>query len=302
MLGLVNIQPMPLRGTAGADYRLAPSSGGYGEDLVDLNGSASLWRTDDSQLLARGGWSTRFIDSELRFPDTGAAIPDQFDRAELSLTWLHRDGEDGIGYLGSLGLVATSDELDFSSDQLEVTALAGVSVPVREHDHWLALVFWNSRSEILDGAPVPGLAYHWQASEDLELIIGIPVLSLRWHFAPTWTADLNLLGGRAGAGVSWQPQRGHALRLALGREQWRSWRHDRLDDDVAIRNQAWRIGIDYRARLAGGWSASLGAGYLFERYLAETEVSSRFYDQPEDNRLRLESGALFTIGISRAFR
>lgn len=306
-MALVDPRPLPMDAVLSLDggHAFARDTDAGGEELAatQLGASAllSLWRGERAQVLARLGARRYWLDTEARFPDTGLGLPARIDEVGLGLTWLHRR-EDGVAYSLGGGVEVAGDELEADADQAEYRLFASLRWPHGERGAWVGLLAWNSRSEILDGAPIPGIAYHWRSEPEWDVVVGIPILGLRWRPDERWSLHAGVLGGGVSAGVEWKPRPTTELALELGREQWRAWRAGRDEEDVSIEAQRWDLRLELTQHLSRQLSLGATLGYGFAREIAEDEPADRFFGGHDDNVIEVDPGPFAGLSLRwRAF-
>lgn len=298
--GMLSIRPLPFTGIISADGSMSERSGGYGVSKAGGSAIIRTWASEHQELALRGSWNTRFIDSDLRFPDSDEDIPSRLHSLSVGPIYQYRSDS---GWALSLfsSVEAASDQLRANSKQLTYRLGATALLPAGERDQWFAMLFWDSNSRVLGGAPLPGLGYHWRPDSNWEVILGIPIVGLRWTPHPQWRAEATVLGPTVQGNVRWQPNPQTRLTAIISRDPWRSsryWRHQRDDDDVAIRFQEWVARLEWNQRFHRAPAITVFAGYAFERFVSESEPSSSFFGRPRDNTLRLNNGAVVGLQLT----
>ncbi|TVR15511.1 MAG: hypothetical protein EA401_02605 [Planctomycetota bacterium] len=297
---MLSVRPLPFTGIISADGSMAERSGGYG--ISKAGGSAIIraWSNERQQLALRGAWNTRFIDTDLRFPESNASIPNRLHSLSAGPIFQHRsDSGWSLSFFSSIE--AASDRLRADSDQLTYRLGTTALLPAGERDQWFAMLFWDSNSRVMGGAPLPALGYHWRPENDWEVIIGIPIAGLRWQPHQQWRFEATVLGPSLQGNLRWSPNQMTRVTASISRDPWRSsryWRHQRPDKDEAIRFQEWIAKLEWNQRFHRAPAFTVFAGYAFERFVSESEPSSSFFGRPRNNSLRLDSGVVVGLQLT----
>jgi hypothetical protein len=179
-----------------------------------------------------------------------------------------------------------------------VSASAFVRVPQGEHNAWLFSLNYSSNSEVLNGIPIPGVAYFYAPSDWFQATVGIPFASATIRPTDDLTlqisyALLTTVHARAIYRVL-PPVRVYAGFDTMVESYYRV---GRLDDRDRF--------FYYDKRVAGGlqWflsrqtSLDLSAGYSFDRFYFE----GRRFTARDFNRIDVGAGPFAGLRVDVHF-
>jgi hypothetical protein len=273
--------------------RFAPA-----QEVVDSNDTLSshsfatqlgvpLRISPEGILLATARINTTQFSTGAVLPVSGMSIPDNlwdvrfglFGTRKLSNGWQ-------VGGLFNLG--SASDELFNSVDELTLTSLAFVSIPVRGRDAWNLSLFYSPTSQI--AFPIPGVAYVWRPSDQLEAQIGLPAslvyapndtFLFRARYTPVTDvfveARQKLLG-------RWELFSRYQI---INESYFLANRENRRDRFFQFEHQL-SSGLSYH--LPAGFTFDLSAGYLFgRRYFQDSD-----FDLGSKDLVQVDSGVVYS--------
>lgn len=147
--------------------------------LVRQNISAAypIWRKDgDTVLLTAGVRNTLFF-TDAVLPDSQQPFPEQLWNINTGLMYTHKfDNGWSSGVKGTFG--SASDKPFININVMNVTFFGFLQTPARnERDSWVFSLFYSPVGNV--EFPIPGIAYLWKPSENLNASLGIP-FSVKW--------------------------------------------------------------------------------------------------------------------------
>jgi hypothetical protein len=233
----------------------------------NLSLGVPVWRNGFDTLLMTASMRHSLVSTDAILPDTGRAFPSELWRINFGLNYMHRfdNGWSG-GLMTSFG--SASDKPFNSIHEMNVAMAVFLRVPANyERDAWLFSLMYSPVANL--NFPIPGIAYVWNPSSDLQINIGLPS-SVMWRPIEDFTLNfsyipLTNINARATYRIT------DKISLYGGYE----FLNDSyfLADRVDRRNRF----MGFEQRLIGGlrydfWkhaALDLNAGYSFERFYAE---------------------------------
>lgn len=229
-------------------------------------------------------------------PDSGLAFPGELWEIRVEPAYRHRFASGWIaGAVAALG--SASDRPFASADELVIRATGFLRVPHGERHAWVVMLNYSNAAELLEGLPVPGLAYLYQPSERLRAVIGLPVAAI--EVRPLEPLSLE---------ASYQ-----ALRTVRARATYRIFRPLRVwagfDWDNEFHLLADRRDADdrlyyYEKRLGGGARFDLrqvgvevAGGWAFDRFYFQGDG----YSDRHDDRLDVDDGPFLAARLNLRF-
>jgi len=179
---------------------------------------------------------------------------------------------------------SASDQPFESFDVLTLTSLGFVSVPARNCDSWDFSLIYSPTSQIR--FPIPAIAYVWRPNDQLEAQIGLPAsltyaptdsFSFRARYTPLTDVFVE---ARQMLGQDWS---------LFGRYQVVTDTYflaDRVDREARFFRFEHQLSAGLSRQLPKGFSLALGAGYLFDRRLFESED----FNLGSNDMIEIESG------------
>lgn len=257
----------------------------------NLSGAIPVYKTEEDTLLLTGGVRNTSFYTTAQLPDTQRAFPDELWNINLGLMYLHKFGN---GWSSGLNTTfgSASDKPFHSLHELNLSFLGFLQVPAQnERDAWLFSLMYSPVGNL--AFPIPGLAYAWKPSEELQASLGLP-FSLMWKPAENLTFNafyVPLTNINARATLRLTP----AASLYAGYE----W----LNEAYFLADRAARDDrfLALEQRLIGGlrWDVwahgalDVNAGYAFDRYYGEGE--NQFSDLRD--RIDVGSGPFLGAGL-----
>ncbi len=272
------------------DRRVAGQDADLGMTRHDFSLLLPVWRDSGDELSASARMRLEELSTHAILPDTGERFPDELWDVRFGTNYRRRLDNDWIAGVGA-SLGSASDQPFHGSGELEAQATAFLRVPQGQRNAWLFLLSYSNNRETLNNVPLPGLAYWYQPSEELRLLLGFPFASLE---ARPWR-DLTVQ-------LSWVLIRTvHAratyrlldpLSLYTGFD-WRNERYlrvDRPDSDDRLFYYEKSLIAGLRVDLSKAVSLDATGGYAFDRFYFEGED----YSDRNHNRLDIGDAPFFS--------
>lgn len=198
-------------------------------------------------------------------PDSGQRVPSQLWSVQTGVMNI-RPLASGATVGGTAMFGSASDQPYAATRDLTLTAIAFYNKPAKnERDDWNFSIFYSPTSQL--PYPLPGVAYVWRPSEQLEAKIGLPpALDYRpneeWQFTATYMPLTNF-DARVRRTIS-----DDLSLLAYYRTNNETYfLADRLEDDQRFYVFDQRAAVGLERALFKGFTLELTAAYLFDRQL-----------------------------------
>lgn len=234
------------------------------------------------------------LDSRVRFPRNGASLPSELWNVEFGGVCRKRFENGWTGaVMATIG--SASDKPFDSFDEVSFNAFGSLTMPTGRNTAWLFVLYASAPREYLPGVPLPGVAYYWRPDENLEAVIGLPLM-LRWQldertrfsgFVLPYNVETELAYALMEeidlyAGFSWDNEE----YLRSGREQF--------EDMLTYFDKKVKAGV--RFPLQENLFIDCQAGFAFDRFFFEDED----YDDRDKNRIDVGDGfyGKITTGLS----
>ena len=270
-------------------WRVGADIGVTGEPEVDdfarLTATSRLrvhpWFDAHNEVVLSGTWQRAWIDTGHTFAN-GQPLPDRLQATTANVLYRHV-ADDGVIF-GVDAAVTSSDRDPFSSGVgTSVSAAAFVRLP-RGRNAWILSLVYLESSPVLGGVPLPGVLYQWNPRRELQVLVGVPLMFVRWQASAqtSITAFATMFGtARIDGNFTPLPEQSWwqvTATIAYESESY-GWPTELAEDEEVIFSAA-RATIGTRAKwprlgeveLFGGWQAArrviIGTS-LFDR---ETEL------------------------------
>ena len=292
--GFLNAQ---YKGTFNWDENVEGQNVEFGSDEHEFITTVPVFYKQNDAILSTLRLNYRSTDTEAVFPATNEVFPEQLWTLELGALYRHmfQNGWMGGAYL-SFG--SASDTLFDSTDEIIYGATGYLLVPHRDDNAWLfALNIANNR-EFLRNIPLPGIAYIYNASEDLRIVVGVPFEAVHYRPIEKLTFDFVYLPLRTvSAKCTYELFNQWKLYVAF---RWYNDQHllaDRANADDRL--------YFYEKRILGGLkyefneyvSIDLSGGLAFDRFYFIAEE----YDDRNQNRIDIEDGPFIAVRALLSF-
>jgi hypothetical protein len=263
----------PDEGVAGQGTRL-----GYVQQNLGL--ICPLWQDDSNEWTAAGHVGSEIFHTHAVFPD-GRPFPDDLWNIHLSTTY-RQLFENGWIAGATLSVGSASDRPFAGIDEMTAGINAFLRVPSGEHNAWLFSLAYSSNSEV--PIPIPGVAYVWQAADNLVLNLGLPLLVL---YRPTEDLTLEasyMLLTTVHARASYRLSRPLQVYAGYdwGNESYLPVDRPSSNDRLFYFSQKLTGGVKFI--VSKSFFLDLSGGYVFDRYYFEGHSIS------DSNKNRIDVG------------
>jgi hypothetical protein len=250
----------------------------------------------DDEWTVSGNVELLDIDTRAILPDTGERFPDQLWDIRIGTGYRHRFENGWIAGI-SVNIGSPSDRPFASIDEMSFRAIALLRVPHGERNSWVFSLTYTTDQTYLEGIPVPGIAYHYNPSEALSILVGLPFTSIRYKPIEQLTLEATYVPiRRVRVRATYEVAR--PFRVFAGFD----WAHDIYfradrqdkDDELVYYEKRALLGARFDLRHVG---FELTGGYTFDRFFYEGEK----YSDREVNRIDVKSGPFVSGRISVRF-
>ncbi len=262
----------------------------------NLSFSHPLWSDAVSLWSLSGGVRDRLIESEAVIPLTGQTVPADLWNINLGLHYT-RLFDNGWIAGGGVSIGSASDHPFWSINEMNVGMNAMLRVPQSEHDAWMFTLMYSPINEI--NFPIPGVAYSYNPSPQFHANIGLP-FQMTWRPTDDWRFEASYMLLRT---VHAKAQYRLASWLsAVAAYDWSNEAYElvdrpELDDRFFIYDQ--RVSMGLQAAALRNWTASISAGYVFDRFLYEGESFSP--SSANANAVSLGAGPFAALNVRARF-
>ncbi len=247
--------------------------------------------SDEWSLL--GAFRFQDIQTSAIFPDTGEVFPKSLWDIRLGTQYRHKFSNGWIGG-GILTLGSASDQPFKSEAEVSIQATVFTRIPDSGRNAWLLFLNYSRYREFLPNVPIPGIAYWFEPSSELRLIVGIPFANLEWKAAPNLTAELSYFAVRnVRAQLSYRILPDLQLYGGFDWNNEHYFRYDRKDDDKRLSYYEKKVSAGIRWGFFRGFFLDLAGGYAFDRFYFEGESYADRYE----NRLSIGNGFFGTLRL-----
>jgi len=198
-------------------------------------------------------------------PDSRQPVPNQLWLVETGVMHI-RPLDSGATVGGTFLIGSASDQPYAAGRDLTLMAIAFYNRPAKnERDEWNFSIFYSPTSQL--PYPIPGVAYVWRPSQELEAKIGIPAaLEYRptddWSFSVGYTPLVNVNA------VARRRFSEHLSAVAFYRTDTEIYfLADRVKDSERFYVFDQRASVGLERMLARGFVLEMTANYLFDRKL-----------------------------------
>lgn len=198
-------------------------------------------------------------------PDSRSPIPDDLWLVETGLT--HVRPLDGGATVGATLLVGSASDRPFAAfrDLTMMAILFATRPAAGGRDDWSASLFYSPTSQL--PFPLPGLAYVWRPTEEVEAKLGLPA-GLEWRPDDDWSLSLGFTPLVNGTAILRRRLGGGFSAVALWRTDTETFfLADRAVDAERFFVFNQRVSAGVERSLARGFSMEVTADYLFDRSL-----------------------------------
>jgi hypothetical protein len=244
----------------------------------------------DGILLGTSSLKYTRLSTDAVLPRSGTSVPDELwdVRAGMFLT---RELASGWKVGGLFNFGSASDQPFNSADELTLTSLGFLSVPAKNRDAWNFSLFYSPTSQL--AFPIPGVAYLWRPSDELEAQIGLPAsltyapsdsFSFRARYTPVTDVFVE---ARQAVAPDWSVFTRYQI---VNETYFLADRSEREDRFFQFEQQ---VGAGLSRRLPAGFSFEIGAAYLFDRRF----FHSSDFDLDSDDQIEVDPTVSYSFQL-----
>jgi hypothetical protein len=260
----------------------------------DLSMTHPLWTDPVNYLGLSGGIRNQLIQTAAVLPETGQPIPSDLWCIRLGLQYA-RHLDNGWLASGGVSLDSASDHPFADLHEMNVGLNAMLRIPEYEHDAWMLGLAYSPTGEL--NFPIPIVAYSWNPSPEFHANIGLPLMIV-WRPNEDWQLQASyMLIHTIHVKLRYRLMDGLS---AFAAYDWSNQAYTLLDrpeenDRFFLYDQ--RVSLGLQASLWRTWTASLSAGYAFDRYMFE----GTSFAASGSNRVDLGNGPFAALNLGVRF-
>ncbi len=260
----------------------------------DLSFTHPLWTGPQNALSLSGGVRNELIDTGAILPGTGQPIPADLWNIHLGLRYAQQL-DNGWLWSGGVSVGSASDHPFATIREMDVGANVLLRVPEGENNAWLFSLMYSPTSEL--NFPVPGVAFSYNPSPQFHANIGLP-FQLTWRPTDEWQFQasymlIHTIHVKARYRITdWL---GTFAAYDWSNETYSLLDRPEEDDRFFIYDQRLSMGLE--AKPFHHWTASLSAGYVFDRYLFE----GTSFASSGANQVNLGAGPFTALSLGTRF-
>ncbi|MDX2199212.1 MAG: hypothetical protein SF069_09610 [Phycisphaerae bacterium] len=254
-------------------------------------------QSESEELTAYGVFGALDTAGEAILSESFDPFPDHLWDIRLGFAY-RKQLEQGRRIGGNLELGSASDRPFASLAELLVQGNLFYLLPTSPKAGWLFLVNYSNNRDFAQFLPLPGAAWFWRPSEEVQLLAGAPLSAIRWQFAPRWTASARyFLPRTGGAEIKFDLTDRIALFTEYVFENRRFARADREDSRDRLFLFEQRAGAGVRWTVNENAAVNLFGGYAFDRFAFE----GRNFDDRDQSRIDFDDGPVFRLELGLHF-
>lgn len=253
--------------------------------------SYPVWKSAPHVVLVSTSVTNDLYDTSAVFP-RGTEFPGSLWNIRLGANYFRSLANDWkLG--GGVNIGSASDVPFGALRDVNPAVFSFLRIP-RGENAWNLSVFYSPLSEI--PFPIPGVAYYWHVSDELQMNVGIPA-QLTWKPSESFTfAASYMLLHTINVRGTWHFDEAWSAYVAYENRN-RSWfLHDRVRDDERLFAYDQGVLVGLQRRFWSKFQAEVMGGYLFERFYF---IGADYADRNRD-RIDIEAGATMgaQVGIA----
>jgi hypothetical protein len=260
----------------------------------ELSAAFPAWASDPHLVLISASVSNDLYDTAAVFPTSGLEFPESLWNIRLGANYI-RTLRNDWKLMGGINIGSASDVPFGALRDVNPAVFSFLNIPREGENSWNVGVFYSPLAEI--PFPIPTVAYHWHASDELEMNIGLPA-QITWRPTEqfTFTGSYMLLNTISARG-SWQLDENWCAYVAYENRNRAWFMNDRERDDERLfaYDQAVLTGI--KRTFLEKFAAELTAGYMFERFYFIGED----YDDRNQDRIDVDAGLTVSAQVGLAW-
>jgi hypothetical protein len=260
----------------------------------DLSFTHPLWTDPLNYLGLLGGVRNQLIETGAILPQTGQPIPSDLWNVHFGLQYVRQLGD---GWLagGGVSVESASDHPFANLQEMNAGLNAMLRIPQGEHNAWMLGLMYSPTGEL--NFPIPMVAYSWNPSPEFHANIGLPLMVI-WRPSEDWQFQASyMLIHTIHVKLRYRLADRWSVFAAY---DWSSEAYTLLDrpeenDRFFLYDQ--RVSLGLQTSLLRPWTASLSAGYVFDRYMFE----GTSFASTSSNRVDLGNGPFTSLSLGVRF-
>jgi hypothetical protein len=307
----IKLKRAPAGGMAGPFGRGGGPPIGYrafGEPTVDVDGQPTTfehwgqeisvmfpgWTSDPHLVLISASVGNDLYDTAAVFPRNDLEFPESLWNIRLGANYI-RTFDNDWKWMTGLNIGSASDVPFGAIRDVNPAVFSFLSIPREGENSWNLGVFYSPLSEI--PFPIPAVSYHWHASDELQLNIGLPA-QITWQPIEqfTFTGSYMLLHTISARGT-WQFDEFWSAYIAYENRNRAWFMHDRTRDDERLFAYDQAVLTGLKRKFLERFEAELTAGYMFGRFYFIGED----YDDRNRDRIDVDPGLTVSAQVGVAF-
>jgi hypothetical protein len=260
----------------------------------ELSAAFPAWTSDPHLVLISASVSNDLYDTAAVFPTSGLEFPESLWNIRLGANYI-RTLRNDWKLMGGINIGSASDVPFGALRDVNPAVFSFLSIPWSGEDAWNLGVFYSPLAEI--PFPIPTVAYHWHASDELEMNIGLPA-QITWRPTEqfTFTGSYMLLHTITARG-NWQIDENWCAYVAYENRNRAWFMHDRERDDERLFSYDQAVLTGIKRTFLEKFAAELTAGYMFGRFYFIGED----YDDRNQDRIDVDAGLTVSAQVGLAW-
>ena len=288
-----------------ADYRTTwfpdepvrgqPTNLGYVEQ--DFSVLLPLWQCPTDEWAATVNVRSELYRTSAILPDTHQDFPDDLWNVRLGTSYRHLYDNGWIAG-GSVSVGSASDQPFSTINEMVVTGTTFLRVPQGEHNAWLFSLNYSTNSEVLNGIPIPGVAYFYAPTDWFQATVGLPFANVLVRPTDDLTLQLSYsLLTTVHARVTYRVLPPLRVYVGFDMDNESYYLADRLDEQDRFFYYSDRALAGLQWRLAPQATLDLSGGYAFDRYYFE----GRSLSDSNQNRVDVGNAPFVALRVEVRF-
>ncbi|MBU1274923.1 MAG: hypothetical protein KJ720_06055 [Proteobacteria bacterium] len=258
---------------------------------------APLWQTSRHELALHGRAAYMSVDTSAILPTSGREFPGDLWDLRLGATYRHKMDR-GWVFGGEFTVGSPSDKPFNKFDDTSVSATATLLTPQGKNHRWLFLLNYSNTRDFLAGIPIPGVAYAYTPGPHLNILLGLPVASIRYKPAPKWTlSGLYIYPRTIITRFAYRPWHWGEGFVGFDWTYQRWFLSDRTDDKDRLFFYQKEAKVGLKFFLPQGLTMNLTGSYAFDRLWFQGDD----WDDRDQDRINLENGYILSATLNWRF-
>ena len=227
------------------------------------------WKSGPDNLFLTTQVCWDLFDSNAILPDTLRPFPKDLWDIRFGTYYTH-DFDNGTKGFVTASVGSASDRPFYGIREMAVNATAFLRVSDGETNAWIWSLVFSTNSQVLYYIPIPGLAYYYAPSEQLQATIGFPFAMVKYHPWERWRFEFKYtMLTTIRARVFYELTSGCSSYAGFDWLTDNYMLYDRVDSDDRFYSYEKRVVAGLRWQAIHNLTFDLSAGYAFDRYYFE---------------------------------